>query len=48
MPFLFIKICGGDPLVSLVWNTFDVSSVFGAGSLSFWQCTGVGAIISFL
>lgn len=27
--------------VALVWNTLDLHSVFGAGSLSFTQCVAV-------
>jgi hypothetical protein len=35
-------------LVALIWNTAGLHHVFDAGTLSFWQCVAVAAVLGCL
>ena len=46
--FFAIGVAIDSALVALVWNGLGLHNVFNAGKLSFWQCVGVGFILTFL
>lgn len=43
--FVAIVLAINSALVALVWNGLDLHSVFGAGTLSLWQCVAAAIVL---